>query len=443
MNSLNSIAPYLQATILYFAKPVSFQDLAGHFGVTKQAIQKQVEKGTAYLLAENDPKISSAALVQAQDKIKEQAKMIQILRQELILKSGIIKTLELTLAKVRSFYPNLKLTRFAAIDKKYFLELLAKYQKAGGQVADFCKSIGRSYNTLLKWKIAYEKFGLSGLADKITTPTNFGNKVPVWIRSELIRLFTMFPNWTDLQYHKYIKHNPTINWYVAVPTIKKLKALEVEKSQAEKDRIIKRWAFAQGTNVWTIDFTILYKSENYKLSLLTVSDARSRFCFKTALMIDTSTELVIKHLEELFAKHGKPDFLKADNGPEFRIDCRELLADFAVNLFNSPIYYGQFNGAHERMHRELKTFINNYAGHKNITKLVEEILTWERQHNYDLHYDYLDGRTPFEVYAYDKDFEPKNVELVKPYEKDGEQRIKYTNRDGNPARLTITQASGV
>jgi hypothetical protein len=442
MNSLDSFPTYLQATILYLAKSVSFQNLANKSGITKQAIQKQVEKGTAYLMAASDPKICPSELFEAHATIKEQDKIIKTLRQELILKSGIIKTLELTLEKVRAFYPNLKLTRFAASDKKYFLDLLEKYQKAGGQVGDFCKSIGRSYGTILKWKIAFEKFGINGLVDKITKPANFGNKVPNWIRNELIRLFTSFPNWTDLQYHKYIRHNPTINWYVAIPTIKKIKAISIEKSQEEKDRIIKRWAFVQGTRVWTIDFTTLYKSENYKLSLLTVSDARSRFCFKTALMIDTSTDLVIKHLEELFAKHGKPDFLKADNGPEFRIECREMLAEFTVQLFNSPIYYGQFNGAHERMHRELKTFISNYSGHKNITKLVEEILNWEQQHNYDLHYDYLEGRTAFEVYAYDKDFEPKNVELVKPYEKDGEQRIKFINRDGNPARMTITQIPG-
>lgn len=437
MNSLESFAPYLQATILYFSKQVSFQDLANQFGISKQGIQKQVQKGAAFLLSEGGVKVDQVDLDKAHAKIEKQAAIIRVLRQELILKSGIVKTLELTLAKVRAFYPSLKLTRLEAIDKKYFLDLLEKYQKAGGQATHFCKILGRSYNTFLSWKKAYARFGINGLVDKVTVPKNFGNKIPTWIRNELIRLFTMFPNWTDLQYHKYIRHNPTINWYVSVPTIKKIKTIVVEKTQAEKDRIIKRWAFAKGTDVWTMDFTVIYKSENYKLSLLTVSDARSRFCFKTALMIDTSTELIMRHLEDLFASHGKPSYIKADNGPEFRINCRERLLEFAVSLFNSPIYYGQFNGAHERMHRELKTFICDYSTHKNITKLVEEILTWEQHHNYDLHFDYLEGRTPFEVYAYHKDFEPKDVEIVKPYEKDGEQRVKYTNRDGRQARLAI------
>ena len=60
---------------------------------------------------------------------------------------------------------------------------------------------------------------------------------------------------------------------------------------------------------------------------------------------------MMKHLERLFLKYGKPSIIKADNGPEFRLDCREALNKFAVYLFNSPVYYGQFNGAHERIHR--------------------------------------------------------------------------------------------
>lgn len=443
MDSLDIFPNYLQSTILYYAKQGSLQQLADKFNLSKQAVQKQIKKGRSHLLAEPHAEfeILQENYEKAQQKIKEKDDIIKTLQRENILKSGVIKILELTIEKVRVFYPKLKLHRMGADDKKYLLDLLEKYQKAGGQLKEFCKRIGRSYNTLLKWRAAYEKYGLSGLADKATIPVNFGNKVPTWVRSELVRLFTMFPNWTALQYHNYIKHNPTINWYVSVPTIKKLKENETEKSRDEKDRIIKRWAFAKGTDVWTIDLTVITKTENYKLYLLTVSDARSRFCFKTALMLDTSTELIMKHLEELFVKHGKPNIIKADNGPEFRIDCREQLMDFAVLLFNSPIYYGQFNGAHERMHRELKTFISKFETHKNITRLVEDINAWENHHNYDFHYDYLDGRTPFDIFTNHRDFEPKNTELVKPYEKDGEHRVKFTNREGNPARMTISPVS--
>ena len=34
-------------------------------------------------------------------------------------------------------------------------------------------------------------------------------------------------------------------------------------------------------------------------------------------------------------------------------------------------------------------------------------------------------------------FVPKDVEVVTPYEKDGELRMKFTNRDGKPARIAM------
>jgi transposase InsO family protein len=211
------------------------------------------------------------------------------------------------------------------------------------------------------------------------------------------------------------------------------------KSEQEKERIKKRWCFNKGTDVWTVDFTCIAKTENYKLQLLTVSDARSRFLFKTALLLDTSTEIVMNHLSDLFIKYGKPTMIKVDNGPEFRMDCKEKLKELSVFLFNSPIYYGQFNGAHERIHRTLKEYIDKFEKHKNLTTLVEQINSFEDEYNHEMKKDYLNDRTPSDVYFNEKDFIPtdENIEVVTPYEKEGEIRAIFTNRDGNPSRLII------
>jgi hypothetical protein len=228
-----------------------------------------------------------------------------------------------------------------------------------------------------------------------------------------------------------------MHYAISLPTIAKLKAVHVEKSASEKDRIKKRWAFAPGTAAWTVDFTCLLKTDRYKLQLLTVSDASSRFLFETALFLDTSTDLVIDHLEELFIKYGKPYFIKADNGPEFRIDCRQSLADMAVHLLNSPTYYGQFCAAHERIHRTMKTYIDDFATHCNLQRLVKDINGFRDDHNYRIPLEILDMKTPAQIYFCEKDFIPKDVEIVTPYEKNGELRMKFANREGKPARMAI------
>jgi transposase InsO family protein len=228
---------------------------------------------------------------------------------------------------------------------------------------------------------------------------------------------------------------------VSLKTISKLKDAYKEKSQTEKDRQLKRWEFAPGTHVWTIDFVCLLQTSCYKLQLLTVSDHRSRFLFSTVVVIDTSTDMIIKHLEELFVKYGKPWFIKADNGPEFRLDCREKLANFAVSLFNSPPYYGQFNACHERIHRIARESISSLATHHNLTKLVRELDQFHEDYNYSLPLESRGMKTPAEMYFSDTDYIPDGREIVTPYVKDGEIRIKYTNRYGMPARMSFPDCS--
>jgi hypothetical protein len=307
----------------------------------------------------------------------------------------------------------------------------------GGKVKDFAAPIGFSPQTLTRWQALYDKYGISGLADKTTRPKNFGHKVPLWVKEQLLSLFLKFPRWTPYQYHSYLRHNPTINYYVSLPTIQKLKNIHRQRTEREKERIKKRWCFAPGTSAWTVDFTTILKTPYYKLQLLTVSDQRSRFLFPTALFLNTSTQSVINHLEELFIKYGKPSFIKVDNGPEFKLTCRRQLNNLSVYLLNNPLYYGQFSGAHERIHRTLKGFITKFYQHNDITRLVQEIESFTEQYNFSMHFDYLEGKTPAEIFFSQKDFVPKNTEIIHPYEKDGELRMKFTNRKGKPARLSM------
>ena len=59
------------------------------------------------------------------------------------------------------------------------------------------------------------------------------------------------------------------------------------------------------------------------------------------------------------------------------------------------------------------------------------------QYNFKIPMDSLAGKTPADIFLSGEDnFTPENAEIVKPYEKDGELRMKFTDRDGNPARIS-------
>jgi len=440
MTSLAELHPAIQYAVIRLSNPAAtFEMMGSGRGISKQAVEKQCKRGMAYLKAyepswdaePSEEKPESCCACPGKDGLIDQ------LKRQLILAGVATQLLKFFQECVLKFFPKFKVARLPAREKKKILDWLDKFKRTGGLVRDFAKAIGKSPETLARWQDAYDKHGLAGLEDKRTRPKNFGNIVPLWIRNHLITLFVQFPNWTPYQYHSYIRHNPVTHWYVSVPTIQKLKNMHKEASREEKERISKRWCFAPGTKAWTVDFVCLLKTDTFRLHCLTVSDHRSRFLIHTALYLNTSTETIMAEMEELFLRHGKPDMIKADNGPEFRFEFREQLREFSVYLINSPDYYGQFNGAHERIHRKMRAFIEPFGHHGNLMRLVDEIRTFQDQYNYKMPMDSLGGETPSEVFFGNDTFTPNGAEVVTPYEKDGELRMKFSNRDGAPARIGV------
>jgi putative transposase len=443
LETVNDFHPVIQLTIRRLTNPdLSLENLGNEIQISKQAVYKKIQEGINFFKTfrsadSTEPTVPKAVFDQLLQEKKVQEALIQTLKQQLILNGVERQLLRFFREVVLNFFPKFKPGRLPAHEKKQILEWLAKFKKVGGLLKTFAAACRLSPETLTRWQEAYDKHGLAGLQNKSTRPKGFGNKVPLFIRQALILLFLKFPKWTPYQYHSHIRHSPTTHWYVSIPTIQKLKSIHAERSQAEKDRLKKRWCFAPGTDVWTIDFTCILKTDFYKLQLLTISDHRSRFLIHADLYLNTSTELIIDQLEELFIQFGKPLIIKADNGPEFRIECKESLRELSVYLFNSPIYYGQFNGAHERIHRTLKTFMTDFEQHQNLTRLVTEVKSFHDQYNYSMPLDYLNGKTPSEVFFNDKEFMPAGAETVGPYEKDGELRMKFKDRDNNPARVSM------
>ena len=439
MDRLSDLHLGIQYAVRRLTNPeLSFEALGAERGISKQAVQKQFKAALEYLCRYDTQAAHPAAELEPCAECGTRDNLIATLRRQLVLFSVELRGLRFFKEQVLKILPRFKVTRLPPLEKKGILDALEKFKDASGLVKDFAKAIDRSAGTLAAWQAAYDKYGLPGLADKSTRPKNFGNRLPLWVKKHLVALFVQFPRWTPYQYHSYIRHNPATHWYVSLPVIARLKSMSEEKSEAEKDRIAKRWCFAPGTKAWNADFTCLLKTETFKLQLLTVSDQRSRFFLHSALYLNTSSSLIMKDFEELFIKFGKPDMIKADNGPEFRVELRDQLADFSVYLFNSPQYYGQFNGAHERIHRKLKEFIDAFSEHQNLTKLAAQIQQFMDQYNYQMPMDSLDGKTPSEIFlSGDDSFTPTGAEVVTPYEKDGKLRMKFTNRNGDPARVAM------
>ena len=66
-------------------------------------------------------------------------------------------------------------------------------------------------------------------------------------------------------------------------------------------------------HVWSYDFVASRTHDGRALKLLTVLDEHTREC----LLARSEAHDVLEVLADLFVRHGPPEYLRSDNGPEF------------------------------------------------------------------------------------------------------------------------------
>ena len=81
---------------------------------------------------------------------------------------------------------------------------------------------------------------------------------------------------------------------------------------------------------------------------LLIVDYYSRF-IEISLLSDTSSETVIRHTKSIFARHGVPEVVVSDNGPQYRAEkYQQFTKDYSFTHVTSSPYYPQGNGDADR-----------------------------------------------------------------------------------------------
>jgi transposase InsO family protein len=122
--------------------------------------------------------------------------------------------------------------------------------------------------------------------------------------------------------------------------------------------------FESGT-VWAMDvFEMKLPYRPRKWYVLTVQDLATGYKFPPlATEREPRGHEVAAHLESLFARFGRPLFLKIDNGGNLNhYSIKQLLAAHGIIPLNSPAYYAPYNGAIEHTQGEFKERLQECYG---------------------------------------------------------------------------------
>jgi len=221
------------------------------------------------------------------------------------------------------------------------------------------------------------------------------------LRADIIRLASRYGRYGYRRITALLKRD---GWQVnhkRVERIWRQEGLKVPKKQPKRGRLwlndgtCVRLGPQYKNHVWSYDFVAARTQDGRALRMLTVIDEYTRQGLAIVVERRLKSDDVLFCLAELFIKHGAPQYIRSDNGPEFTAKAvREWLGSIGVKtLFIEPGspwengYNESFNG--KLRDEQLNTEI--YYTLKEAQVLIER---WRQQYNTIRPHSALNYRPP-------------------------------------------------
>lgn len=239
---------------------------------------------------------------------------------------------------------------------------------AGVGVAETARQLGVSRKTAYKWLERYKESGgrEESLRDRSRARHDTGRLEGALVK-ELVTLRKRRPSWGPRKIRAALRRERPEEEWPSASTIGAL--LKREGLVAPRQRRTRHVAFryagpppTEPNERWTIDFKGDFLLGNGSKCLpLTLRDAASRYLLGISAMTSTHGVLVRQYLTHCFREAGLPRELQSDSGPPFATTGIARLSALSVWLMKLDVCpvlsrpgHPQDNGAHERMHRDLK-----------------------------------------------------------------------------------------
>jgi len=148
-------------------------------------------------------------------------------------------------------------------------------------------------------------------------------------------------------------------------------------------------------HVWSVDFVQDRLIRGRKYRMLTVIDEYTRQCLTVHAQFNLTSQEVLETLSQLFIQHGKPIYIRSDNGSEFKANLLQQWLK-AVDVEPLYIYPGSpwENGFNERFNGTLRNEVLNAEVFYSLKEAQSVIKQWVQQYNHIRPHQSLNYRTP-------------------------------------------------
>ncbi len=163
---------------------------------------------------------------------------------------------------------------------------------------------------------------------------------------------------------------------------------------------------------WSLDFLSDEVVAEKKTRILNVLDEYSRKCLLVVAQGTFKAKKLVVYLEQMVAAHGKPAYIRCDNGPEL---ISATIVKFG-HKHGIEIRYTQpgkpmQNGLVERLNGTIRTECLNLQVFQTICQVQEALDVWWQRYNFERPHSALKYQTPGSIYDKGEQFQPQLVTL--------------------------------
>ena len=246
------------------------------------------------------------------------------------------------------------------------LSFLIDYASGQWSMSELCERYRVSRPTGYKWLRRVEREGESGFDERSRRPRSSPQQTPAAIERQLLEARAKY-GWGAKKLLQVLRRrHPELEW----PARSTVNEILDRHGKLHKQRRRRKWAHPgaaalvteRPNQVWPVDFKGQFKTRDGAYCYpLTVSDHFSRSVLLCKALDSVKTVGAKPAFRRLFREVGLPEAIRSDNGAPFASTGIHGLCELNVWWMQLGIAHQritpaspQENGAHERMHRELK-----------------------------------------------------------------------------------------
>lgn len=248
------------------------------------------------------------------------------------------------------------------------LQFISDYQRQLFTMTELCDRYGVSRKTGYKLITRYTQEGAAGLAPRLSRPGHSPQATAPPVVKAIVALRKRYPTWGGKKILAVLQDRHPRWSLPAVSTANDLLKRHQLVTPRRRRRRIGHPGYqpTQATapnQVWTVDFKGQFRTGDAQVCYpLTLCDAFSRYLLMCRGLEAPTTAGVVAVLRRAFSEYGLPTIIRSDNGEPFAAPSLGRLSRLSVWWIRLGIMPELIepasphqNGAHERLHRTLKT----------------------------------------------------------------------------------------